>query len=238
MRFCTQCGLQQEGSESTCMRCGAPQSIPASVAIVPSAMSTAEQALPLVQLLDTEQDLEGVNGGNDDGASPESLACHECGSLIRPSQAFCTRCGTALASTMSIATATAESTSAPRSSAKQERAHSRGKLGHIKAPDRRCTSCGSPLSRAAVTCPDCGAAASYGKTKRTAVLLAVFLTFWTWLYTYARNRKRFWIGLAAAVVGTALATVVVGDFILFALWVWAVVDTATKPESYFRNLSA
>src|SRR5665647_75146 len=33
------------------------------------------------------------------------------------------------------------------------------------------------------------------KNKVTAIVLAVFLSFWSWLYTYYKNKHKFWIGL-------------------------------------------
>ena len=67
--------------------------------------------------------------------------------------------------------------------------------------DRFCNSCGVEVSPLAEMCVKCGA--KLGKTeqiaktkqspksKTTAVLLAVFLSFWTWLYTYNRNSWKF-----------------------------------------------
>ena len=33
------------------------------------------------------------------------------------------------------------------------------------------------------------------KNRTTAILLAVFLSFWSWLYTYQKDKKKFWIAL-------------------------------------------
>jgi hypothetical protein len=67
-----------------------------------------------------------------------------------------------------------------------------------------CSACGNKLILTAVICPSCGsptakfAASSSNtrvKSKSTAVLLAVFFGFWTWLYTYQINKAKFWIAL-------------------------------------------
>jgi hypothetical protein len=136
------------------------------------------------------------------------------------------------------------------------------------------------LDPRAVVCPRCGVAAAGpegAKNKTAAVLLAVFLGPWTWLYTYARDSKKFWIGMSVSVgwivllilaftaftsgvasiggctaqqieenvcsglTGTSagfgfatLATIVA--WILFpGLWLWALIDTATKKDWFFTN---
>lgn len=81
-----------------------------------------------------------------------------------------------------------------------------------------------------VVCPACGSAVGVGgkpKTKSTAVLLAVFLGLWTWIYTYDRDKSKFWISIV-------LSVLTLGFFGLIA-WVWAVIDTTVKPQSYYDN---
>ncbi len=56
-------------------------------------------------------------------------------------------------------------------------------------------------------CPACGAAVKQParrKNKNTAVLLAVSLSWWTWLYTYKRDTWKFWLGLGIGVVSVGL----------------------------------
>ena len=65
------------------------------------------------------------------------------------------------------------------------------------------------------------------KDKTVAVLLAVFLGFWTWLYTYQKDSKKFWINLALSIVTIGFWGIVG--------WIWAIIDTVTKPESYYLN---
>ena len=51
----------------------------------------------------------------------------------------------------------------------------------------RCPGCKAELVITAIVCPKCGTAVGTPKDKSVAVLLAVFLTSWTWLYTYKRE---------------------------------------------------
>lgn len=94
------------------------------------------------------------------------------------------------------------------------------------------------------------------RSKTVAVVLAVFLSFWTWAYTWREDKVKFWIGLGVEtvllVLGIATATArriasaqlgvthprhgpILGLFFLvaFGIWIWAIVDQARKsPEWY------
>lgn len=66
------------------------------------------------------------------------------------------------------------------------------------------------------------------KDKTVAILLAIFLGFWTWLYSYQRDAWKFWVGLVLNIVG----------LFLFALpnigvWIWAIIDVAVKPQQFY-----
>jgi len=132
-----------------------------------------------------------------------------------------------------------------------------------------CSSCGSGLVAAAVICPNCGAAqkgfnSSGGKSKTTAVLLAVFLSAWTWVYTWKVNAKKFWIALGLWVVQIVIIAIAAGNaaskitcnpttgvcsyhassgagivliawLISFGIWIWAIVDVSTKNQSFYAN---
>jgi len=113
-----------------------------------------------------------------------------------------------------------------------------GQVGYRPAPQnawnaRSCYACKRPVVETAIVCPSCGTALGSPKSKGAAILLAVFLSFWTWVYTYKRDAAKFWIGLVLGLVGFALTLVVVGWLLLFAIWLWAVIDTATKDEQYY-----
>lgn len=82
----------------------------------------------------------------------------------------------------------------------------------------------------AVTCPQCGTPtrSDQPKDKTVAVLLAVFLGFWTWVYTYKRDAWKFWLNLGLGVVTFGLWT-------LFVSYPWAIIDAAVRPASYYQN---
>jgi hypothetical protein len=98
-----------------------------------------------------------------------------------------------------------------------------------------CSSCGNGLVASAAMCPRCGTQQGTPREKTTAVLLAVFLGSWTWLYTYKRDTAKFWVGLGVGVLGALLAVVLVGYFVILGIWIWAIVDAASKPESWYRS---
>jgi hypothetical protein len=96
-----------------------------------------------------------------------------------------------------------------------------------------------------------------------SILLAVFLSCWTWLYTYKKDGWKFWTGLGISLAIGIIGTVIVwvnfannlntyGDlpdsflvqFLIFyvvalivgiGLWIWAIVDTAIKSNEWYDN---
>lgn len=124
-----------------------------------------------------------------------------------------------------------------------------------------CSACGRGLVATAAMCPGCGSPVMAGtfarppvKSKTTAVLLAVFLSFWTWLYTYEKHKANFWVGLAGSIVSSILVfaglfastrvdqygiaephvigpLVVLGYLTSMGFWLWAVVARAIEPWS-------
>lgn len=138
----------------------------------------------------------------------------------------------------------------------------------IASANKFCSACGNALLETAVVCPKCGSpTAKYrpepvhvGKSKTTAVVLAVFLGIWSWLYTYKVNAHKFWITLSLAIALLVTIAIVVfqeylattyesqsqlealGDILngvwqifAFATWLWALLDNATKPQSFYSN---
>jgi ABC-type glycerol-3-phosphate transport system substrate-binding protein len=65
------------------------------------------------------------------------------------------------------------------------------------------------------------------------VALAVLLAFWTWLYTYDRDRGKFWTGLVIDVVSVALVWTGVGWLGLVGVWIWSIVATTSRPASEY-----
>lgn len=134
--------------------------------------------------------------------------------------------------------------------------------------DKFCSACGNGLIQTAIVCPRCGSSTNllsvgtgqtYVKSKTVAVVLAVFLGPWGWLYTFAKNKAKFFISvpsllatlyLQAAVISTTLNDVLRGQdgdprialfanviyfFVGFPFWLWAVIDNARKPREYFER---
>lgn len=121
-----------------------------------------------------------------------------------------------------------------------------------------CVGCGKGLIASAAICPFCGTpvkgnSTSRGKDKAVAVVLAVFLSGWTWLYTYRFNAAKFWIyiggsffliltGIASFAASLdaydpepAVGVIAFVYVVSFAFWLWAVIDSATKPREYYEN---
>jgi len=98
-----------------------------------------------------------------------------------------------------------------------------------------CPACGNQIVHTAVICPSCGTAVGTPKDKSIAVLLAVFLMAWTWLYTYKRDSVKFWIGGVLGLIGIATSWLVIGFFLLVGVWLWAIIDTAVKPAAYYQR---
>ena len=65
------------------------------------------------------------------------------------------------------------------------------------------------------------------KSKTTAVVLAVFFGLFSWLYTYQKNKEKFWINLGLFIITFTYWGIVA--------WVWAIIDNALKPEEYFTG---
>ena len=174
--------------------------------------------------------------------------CASCSQTVAEGTKFCPNCGAPVAATVAAA---------PQSFAP---------AGVVYT--KFCASCGNGLVAAAVICPNCGAAqkgfkTSGGKSKTTAVLMAVFLSAWTWVYTWKVNAKKFWIALALWVVQIILWTVGASEaanklvcnpggpctfrsgsagvllfagLIGFGIWLWAVIDTSTKSQEFYASI--
>lgn len=83
-----------------------------------------------------------------------------------------------------------------------------------------------------------------GKTKIIAIVLAIFFGLFAWLYTYKKSAKKFWIAFGILLLFIILYyTPIPGWFFIsiftylfgFSSWLWALIDTSTKPDSFFEN---
>jgi hypothetical protein len=124
--------------------------------------------------------------------------------------------------------------------------------------DRYCYACGNGVIATAVVCPKCGSPVGgigaqgsppAAKSKTAAVLLAVFLGFWTYLFTYREDKNKFWSWL----IGPLLVLVVLipgmgftySDFIIlgviflsitnFASWLVAVITAAKRNSDFYTQ---
>ena len=108
-----------------------------------------------------------------------------------------------------------------------------------------CPACGAATNALAEICIKCGARLATekagGKSKTASVLLAVFLAFWTWLYTYKKDAWKFWVGVGLAILIIVLAIVSAGTSLLatwiisLGVWIWAIVDVAIKNDKWYRS---
>ena len=94
-----------------------------------------------------------------------------------------------------------------------------------------------------------------GKSKPIALVIAVTAPPLTWLYTYGKDKIKFWVGFLASMLGFGGGAIgFVGVIIswpnpgdsqlqpMFALLsinvivaIWAIVDTATKPTQWYEQ---
>lgn len=77
------------------------------------------------------------------------------------------------------------------------------------------------------------------KNKTTAVLLAIFLGFITWMYTYEKDAWKFWTAFAITVADILLTTITLGIWGFVAvpvgigLWVWGIIDAAARSQQFY-----
>jgi RNA polymerase subunit RPABC4/transcription elongation factor Spt4 len=179
--------------------------------------------------------------------------CASCKQTVPDGTPFCSNCGSPVGVPVGASGAAAPQAPTP--------------MG--VAYTKFCGSCGNGLVAAAVICPNCGAAqkgfnASGGKSKTTAVVMAIFLSAWTWVYTWKANKNKFWIAVCLWVVQIIIFFVGASEasaklvcnpqggactfktgsvgIILFAylislgIWIWAIVDASTKSQAFYASL--
>ena len=98
-----------------------------------------------------------------------------------------------------------------------------------------CPTCSIPVLATAFGCPNCGAAFFSPRSKRIALVLAFFFSFWTWCYTYRKDRMKFWVALGLDTLGVLLPHAGIGFVVLTGVWIWAMVDAALKPANWYRR---
>ncbi|MCL5772706.1 MAG: zinc ribbon domain-containing protein [Actinobacteria bacterium] len=83
-----------------------------------------------------------------------------------------------------------------------------------------CPECAKPIKRDAVICVNCGVQIKEIKTSGTttynlnakskgiAIVFSIFLGFWSWLYTYKKDFKKFWIFLGLPIVFMGIVIII------------------------------
>lgn len=83
----------------------------------------------------------------------------------------------------------------------------------------------------------------------TAVLIAIFFGLFAWLYTIRKSTPKFIVAFFT-LVGIIFLYSIISQFELyflsilllvlfftttFATWLWALIDTSIKPDSFYKN---
>lgn len=112
-----------------------------------------------------------------------------------------------------------------------------GGVEHVSHERAGCPGCGKIIGADVVVCPSCGiqvrnltvqgVAAQNPKDKTIAIILAIFVGMFTWVYTYKVDSGKFWINFIVSIV-------TVGIWGLVA-WLWAIIEAASRSEQFYRN---
>jgi len=105
----------------------------------------------------------------------------------------------------------------------------------LKRPDEMyCKNCGNIISKDAIICPKCGIQVNdllikkvQAKDKSVAILLAIFLGFWAWIYTWEKDYWKFWLALSITIVTIGIASI--------AFYIWVIIDAASRPIEFYLN---
>ena len=79
-------------------------------------------------------------------------------------------------------------------------------------------------------------------SKTLAIIFAVFLVHLSWLYTYEKDKTKFWIGFGinffASALNNGFDAEIVSLFtglITIGIWIWVIVDVASKDSAWYAN---
>lgn len=67
------------------------------------------------------------------------------------------------------------------------------------------------------------------KSKTTAIILAVFFSYFSWLYTYRYDAWKFWLGLGTNILLFWTIVVPIG------VWIWAITDQSIKEKQKYAT---
>jgi len=127
-------------------------------------------------------------------------------------------------------------------------------MNEKKEDEIYCPECGKVIKRKSVICLHCGIQINelevkkviIGKSKTVAIILAILFSFFSWLYTYKKNINKFLISILANLIllnlvgyfkiEAAINTLIWLIILLFVvIWIWAIVDNARRPNSFYEN---
>jgi len=118
-----------------------------------------------------------------------------------------------------------------------------------------CPSCGQIIKREAVICVHCcvpikniylGKQSQGGKSKQTAIILAIFLGFFAWIYTIQRDWWKFLIPIFTVFFVAILVanpdrfdkepSQVWGSILLFLTnWLWPVIHSSVRSSEFYEQ---
>ena len=82
----------------------------------------------------------------------------------------------------------------------------------------------------------------YNKTKMSAILIVIFVGPFAWLYTIKKSAAKFIVGFfvpATMLMLYGWTELIFFIFLsllaYFAMWLWALIDIAIKPETFYTN---
>jgi predicted RNA-binding Zn-ribbon protein involved in translation (DUF1610 family) len=116
-----------------------------------------------------------------------------------------------------------------------------------KSDEIFCFSCGAIVKKSSRICPKCGVPLSEKiklKEKSTSILIALFFSFFAWLYLYEKNVIKFWIGLSVSVIFFIITKNLYytsNSYWYFSfvpiviIWIYALIDVAIKDKNYYNS---
>ena len=124
----------------------------------------------------------------------------------------------------------------------------------MKKPDELyCPECGKIIKKNTVICPYCGIQVKELKTtfttpvksKAVAVVLAIFFSHFSFLYTYGRSEIKFWVYsiITGILFALRFSTDLSEDspiyFIFpigtFLIWLYSIIDNSSKSYKFFSD---
>jgi hypothetical protein len=78
-----------------------------------------------------------------------------------------------------------------------------------------------------------------GKSKTTAVILAFFFGYWSWLYTFKRDRAKFFICLLLSILASAVYVIsgmyYISYFFWPVFWLWPFINSIMRGSQWYAQ---